>query len=138
MHETRRDLEIVLGPPMPVSFRRSAGCPPVEFNSRVWTESQVERTQEAGCGTTTRSAGSTSTDTPLIISLDSISLVPEFFFETVKLLHEVEIGGNVCFSAAHQIEGVVETESALVHEVSDGNRDGSGDTSQAVDQDSFV
>lgn len=61
----------------------------------------------------------------------------ESFLKFQKLSHEVEVGRNVWFARPDVIIGIVETESALVHEVGDCDCDGARDAGQAVHQHSM-
>lgn len=58
--------------------------------------------------------------------------------KVVQLLHEVEVGRDVGLARPHQVEGVVQAERHLVHEVGDGDGDRPTHTGEAVDQDALL
>lgn len=63
---------------------------------------------------------------------------PELLLEVVQLLHEVEVGCDVRLALADQVEGVVQVQAALVHEVGDCDGHGTRDAGEAVHQDALL
>ena len=118
----RRDLKFVLGPSRPVSFSRCASRPPIEFDTRIWTQSQINRTEKTWRWTIAGTTGMTRANATLIVSLVTISATLQLSLEAMKLLHEVEIGSDVGFTASYEIECIVQAEAAFMHEVGDSYR----------------
>ena len=146
-------LEVVLGPPGPVSFGRRARGPSVELDPGIGAQAQIQGAQEArrrgDLGRTraraTRSAGPDAALFRRIRRLTAtrragvtLSMRRQFTLEAQQLLHEVEVRRYIGLATADQIERVVQVEAALVHQVGHGYRDRARYAGQTVHQHTFV